>query len=266
MDLQSEQIDKFVPAFIKAQEQINHAVFDSTNPAFKSRYASLEAVVNAVKAPLNKNGFALTQSLTFSPDATTVVTQLTHISGQWMRSYIPLMLDKNSAQGQGSAITYARRYSLLAICGMGADDDDANAASKAPPSGNRSTGDNMSTRPPAGIATKPAPSKPADSPKQSAGALGDYKCTFGKSKGKTLSEMGVSGVSAMMSFIKTKADEKFRESDQAKTFMFMAEAFLKKVNVDGPNELDEALAGNSPSKGDVLPPSDWANEPMPEFE
>jgi hypothetical protein len=268
MELQSEQIDKFIPAFIKAQEQINHAVFDSTNPAFKSRYASLESVVNAVKAPLNNNGFALTQSLTFTPDATTVVTQLTHTSGQWMRSYIPLMLDKNSAQGQGSAITYARRYSLLAICGMGADDDDANIASapyqtaKPPaapspkPVGNKSTVDNMSTKPPA---------KPVD-PARSMQTIGDYRCTFGKSKGKSLSEMGVNSVSNMINFIKNKADEKFKASDDAKTFLFFADAYLKKANVEPQNELDAALGSNAPAKGDVMPPSDWADEPLPEFQ
>jgi len=102
---------------------------DSTNPFFKSKYADLQAIYMAVREPLTKNELAVIQT-TETLDTLNVVTTLVHSSGQWIRGYMPVINTKGDAQGMGSAITYARRYSLAAIAGIAQMDDDGNAAVK----------------------------------------------------------------------------------------------------------------------------------------
>jgi hypothetical protein len=121
-------------AFVKAQSEFGPALKASTNPHFRSRYADLSACVEAVIDALNNNGIALIQQTFETEHGVTVETVFLHESGEELRSgkmHVPVV--KNDAQGYGSALTYARRYSLLAASGLAPEDDDGNAASKAKP-------------------------------------------------------------------------------------------------------------------------------------
>lgn len=236
---------KLMPAFIKAQSEIHNARLDSKNPHFKSSYASLESVLDAVKPTLNKYGIAVLQPMVEENDKLFIITKLVHESGESIESKTPVMFDKQTAQAMGSGISYARRYSLAALVCIGADDDDANEATQ--PSAPKKSQD----------------VKPIQSPGQSTApkkmeSASDFVMTFGKeTKGQTLAALGPMKVSNMMAFVKTKADQKFRDSQAAKEFVFWGEQFLKK---NSPNELDQVLGENKPASGDVQPSDDWQNE------
>jgi hypothetical protein len=115
---------------------------DAINPAFArgssagSKYISLDGLMPKILPLLNENQLVLTQAPSHIDGAPALTTRLTYVTptvhpDQYIESTMPLILDKQNSQGQGSAITYARRYSLLSILGLVADvDDDANAASK----------------------------------------------------------------------------------------------------------------------------------------
>lgn len=127
----SETVSKIATALIQAQEQITFAVKDANNPFFKSKYADLPTVIDAVKPALNKAGIAFIQSATPSePGTLSLTTRLLHSSGEWIEDTATAPLAKNDPQGYGSAITYLRRYSLAAMTGLYQDDDDGNAASQ----------------------------------------------------------------------------------------------------------------------------------------
>jgi hypothetical protein len=124
----SPEIGKLAEALSKAQAVIEGAKEDSTNPFFKSKYADLSSVWKACKKPLTDNGLAVTQTVENGGEKIYLVTTLLHLSGQWMRSYMPVMITKQDAQGFGSAMTYSRRYALAAMVGVCPQDDDAESA------------------------------------------------------------------------------------------------------------------------------------------
>lgn len=125
----SEQINELATALAKAQADLGAAKKDGTNPHFKSQYATLASAWAAWQEVGPKNGLAVVQSVGSEEGASIVTTRLCHSSGQWVESEIHLKLQKDDMQGMGSAITYARRYSLMAMAGIApADDDDGNAA------------------------------------------------------------------------------------------------------------------------------------------
>ena len=118
-------------ALVKAQKAFGPALKTATNPHFKSRYADLSACVEAVMDGLNNNGIALVQQLHEAEHGVTVETVFIHESGEMLncgKLFVPAT--KQDAQGFGSALTYARRYSLMAACGIAPEDDDGNAASR----------------------------------------------------------------------------------------------------------------------------------------
>jgi hypothetical protein len=118
-------------AFVKAQADFGPALKTNTNPHFKSRYAGLDACIEAVIDALHAHGIALVQRTLPCESGVTVETVLIHTSGETLSGgplHVPA--SKNDPQGYGSALTYARRYSLMATCGIAAEDDDGNAASK----------------------------------------------------------------------------------------------------------------------------------------
>jgi len=120
-------------ALVKAQKAFGPALKTATNPHFKSRYADLSACVEAVMDGLNDNGIALVQQLHEAEHGVTVETVFIHESGEIIncgKLFVPAT--KQDAQGFGSALTYARRYSLMAACGIAPEDDDGNAASRKP--------------------------------------------------------------------------------------------------------------------------------------
>lgn len=138
----SEAIDKISPAVVKAQSELKHAIKDSENGAFKqggkaSKYADLTAVWDAAKGVLAPNKLAALQDVVCSDSGVGVRTRLLHESGQWIEFDPPMIpLEKRTAHGVGSALTYGRRFSLSAALGVVADsDDDGNAASQSNGSG-----------------------------------------------------------------------------------------------------------------------------------
>lgn len=130
----SESIKQLSAALLKAQRSIKFASKDANNPHFKSKYADLPAVIDAIKPALNDAGLVFLQ--TFSPSEAgfiAVTTRLMHETGEWIEDTATVPLPKSDPQGYGSAATYARRYSLAAITGLYQDDDDGNAASNTKP-------------------------------------------------------------------------------------------------------------------------------------
>jgi hypothetical protein len=136
----SPDIIKLTAALVKAQGEMGAVAKDGANPAFKRQngnatsYATLEAVIEAAKPALQANDLAFIQAPGSVIDgALEVTTMIVHgASGQWMRFTLHVPLQQKTAQGVGSAITYARRYSLMSALGLPAEDDDGNEASKPP--------------------------------------------------------------------------------------------------------------------------------------
>lgn len=130
----STEIAALATALAKAQAEMGGAAKDAVNPAFRTKYATLEAVIDAAK-PLAKYGIAFVQAPANAGDHHIgITTMLIHgESGQWIRSTLDVPLGKKDAQGVGSAISYGRRYSLMAVLGIAAEDDDGNAASTPAP-------------------------------------------------------------------------------------------------------------------------------------
>ncbi|CAB4240838.1 Essential recombination function protein [uncultured Caudovirales phage] len=120
-------------AFVKAQKAFGPALKTSTNPHFRSKYADLSNCVEAVIGALNDNGIGLMQRTYESKDGVMVETVFIHESGEIMEcGLLHVPASKQDPQGYGSALTYARRYSLLAATGLAPEDDDGNSASRRP--------------------------------------------------------------------------------------------------------------------------------------
>lgn len=132
--IKSETVGELFTALSKAQSMMTGAKKDSDNPFFKSKYADLHTVLEAVKDPLTKNDLCVIQTIDVATDgAQFVLTTLGHKSGEYIGGTCPIINTKGDAQGMGSAITYARRYSLAAIVGIAQMDDDGNEAVKPAP-------------------------------------------------------------------------------------------------------------------------------------
>lgn len=118
-------------ALVKAQREFGPALKTSTNPHFRSRYADLSACVEAVIDALNNNGIYLLQKNYDCTDGIMVETVFVHESGEMLEcGIVHFPATKKDPQGYASALTYGRRYSLMAACGIAPEDDDGNAASK----------------------------------------------------------------------------------------------------------------------------------------
>lgn len=127
----STEIKEFVSALAKAQGAMRPAVFNRINPHFKTRYADFTSCMDACRLPLSENGLAPIQYCETIEGKLNLVTMLAHTSGQWMKSEFPLITSKMDSQAIGSAMTYAKRYSLCGMVGIVADeegDDDAENA------------------------------------------------------------------------------------------------------------------------------------------
>ena len=123
---------KISAAFVSAQRAFGPALKTSTNPHFKSKYADLAACIEAVIDALNVNGIALLQRQHPNDSGVSVETIFVHESGEQLSAGIlNVPSAKNDPQGYGSALTYARRYSLMAACGIAPEDDDGNAGARA---------------------------------------------------------------------------------------------------------------------------------------
>jgi len=126
------EIKQIAGAMVKAQRAFGPALKTATNPAFKSKYANLAACVEAVIDGLNGAGIMLMQICHECSDGVIVETIFLHESGEQISAgklHVPAA--KHDPQGYGSALTYARRYSLMAACGIAPEDDDGNSAKAA---------------------------------------------------------------------------------------------------------------------------------------
>ena len=128
----SESIKHLAMAMCKAQYEMGGAHKGADNPFFKSKYADLGAVVEAVKEPFTNNGLSYVQFPIEEGGRIGIETILLHDSGEWLSNSFTVALKKQDAQSAGRAITYCRRYSLQAVAGIPSEDDDGNSASKEP--------------------------------------------------------------------------------------------------------------------------------------
>tara|TARA_X000001388_G_scaffold35637_1_gene25117 strand:+ start:1107 stop:1739 length:633 start_codon:yes stop_codon:yes gene_type:complete len=120
--------DKLIGALIKAQSEMTFASKTGTNPHFKSGYAPLETVIDAVKNPLNDNGIFYLQKVYLAEGGQCVETEFHGHGGVIKAGRVYVPADKQTPQGYGSALTYAKRYSLITACGLPSEDDDGNSA------------------------------------------------------------------------------------------------------------------------------------------
>lgn len=143
----SESVIELIKALNKCQSEIKGAIKDTKNTFYNNaKYADLASVWEAIREPMTKHGLAITQTTQWAPEDSKLMlmTTLFHISGEWLASNYPIMpmmqkkatpdskaewVDTNNPQAMGSCITYARRYSLMAIIGIAPEDDDGNLAS-----------------------------------------------------------------------------------------------------------------------------------------
>jgi hypothetical protein len=130
MKLMSDSLAKIAPAIVKAQSKMGNAIKDAKNPFFKSSYADLNSVREAVLPSFNENGISVLQPTVYVDGRKFVQTILIHESGEYFSGLTEVLAVKEAdAQAQGSGISYARRYGLQSLANVGAEDDDGNSAS-----------------------------------------------------------------------------------------------------------------------------------------
>lgn len=227
-------------AFVNAQKNFAPALKTSTNPHFRSKYVDLSGCVEAVIDALNAAGIALLQNTHESDDGVIVETIFLHESGETLscgKLHVPA--SKKDAQGYGSALTYARRYSLMAACGIAPEDDDGNAASRRP------------VEPVKPAATPmPAKVKEAVKPKKTPPPAieGTAKTVSGDPNEGNLDDIGTSPA------LTDKADPVVLSN--------IVNAFASKLNMTA-DQIEEALA-NWMEAAQVKPLSDWTNKDVDE--
>lgn len=169
--MKSEAINELAAALAKAQAKITGAVKNAANPHFRSSYANLEAVWDAIREPLSSNGLAVIQTTGANTEtgALELITTLAHTSGQWIEGRFPIVAVKPDPQAISSACTYARRAALAAIVGVYQTDDDAEAAT--------SRGAKIAT---AVAETKKAPAPKVAAPVKPANAFANFGGENGK--------------------------------------------------------------------------------------
>lgn len=121
-------------ALMAAQAEFRPALKSATNPHFNKKYADLESVLDAVEEPLRKQGVLITSRTIVSTEGSWCLeTVVHHVESATELSFVvPLLNTKGDMQGLGSAITYARRYGLMSVCGISPEDDDGNKAVEKP--------------------------------------------------------------------------------------------------------------------------------------
>lgn len=135
----SEQINELATALSAAQGAIKPAPKDAKNPHLRSRYTTLDSIIETIKSALAANGLAFTQLLASSEGGATLTTILLHSSGQWLSTTAKCFEAKeqkgvNALQSFGSALTYMKRYQLSAMLGISSGvDDDGQTSNEARP-------------------------------------------------------------------------------------------------------------------------------------
>lgn len=178
----SESVSNIFKAIIQAQSEFTPAVKDATNPHFRSKYANFDSIVDTIKPVLAKNGLAFIQPTKDIDGKLFIITRIIHGSGEWIESLYPVNPVKNDPQGYGSALTYARRYSLSSLLGITSDeDDDGNKSSYSPSSSYKPP------QKPIAVNVEPSITPIKEVPENL--ALGVYVMKSGKYAGRSLSSM-----------------------------------------------------------------------------
>lgn len=194
----STEVDKLFTALSKVQATIKDAKLDAVNPHFCSKYATLASVYEAVRSACSAQGLCVTQLASTVDGCASVTTMMGHTSGQWMRSTLIVPLDKATAQGLGSALTYARRYSLAAIVGVASDeDDDGNAAEASAP---------QQRQAPAPRPAAPRSSAPPPAPAL-AGNPADFVFPSGSHKGKRVADLSQSELVRWLDYFQSSGNQ-----------------------------------------------------------
>lgn len=127
-------MQQIATALVKAQKAFAPALKTATNPHFRSKYADLASCVEAVIDALNENGIALVQRTHPAEDGVTVETLFVHESGETITGgLLHFPANKQDPQGYMGCLTYARRGSLMAACGIAPEDDDGQLATRSAP-------------------------------------------------------------------------------------------------------------------------------------
>lgn len=131
----SENKANLIKALVEARKVMgSSAKKNAQNPHLKSKYSNLESFLSAIRPALESNGLIIIQNAIEGEtiDVLKLETTIMHESGEFMSSVMPMPVAKKDAQGYGSAMTYARRYSIAAMFGIAQADDDGHAARKSP--------------------------------------------------------------------------------------------------------------------------------------
>lgn len=129
MNMSPEQ-GKFSPAFFQAQCEMTGAKKNAKNPFFKSDYADLKSVMEAIREPFANNDLFFVQAAEANGQMIAITTRIVHISGEWIESVTQLPPIKNDVHGWISAFTYGKRLGLQSLAGLPSVDDDGNLAVK----------------------------------------------------------------------------------------------------------------------------------------
>lgn len=225
-----ENLGKLAEALAKAQSEITHADANSFNPHFKSKYANLASVWQAIRKPLSSNGLAVAQGLQNDGAHTYLETTLLHSSGESIKSKYPILLAKDqieNPQKLGGAVSYARRYALAAMVGIAQmEEDDGNSLTTESKS-------NDSRAQGSGPVVNHAPGA------SNAGALASYRITFGKYKNKSFDEVGPNQIADYCTYLEGKAKQDGKPmKGQVAEFIKLADEYLAGCTRDNPPPFD----------------------------
>lgn len=206
----SDDIKEIAAALCKAQSQMTVVKRSAANPFLKSTYSDLADVWKAIREPLTKNNMCLVQhSKAVANGGVQVLTRLVHTSGQWFAGEIVCMPTAKGPQGQGSALTYARRYGAMALVGavQEGEDDDGNGAESG---------------------GKPDEDKPKGEIQRELDALGRTKNQITQAKGDTISQVSFKDLGNFLDFINQKInDEKITLPKAKMDFVEKVERYLE---------------------------------------
>jgi hypothetical protein len=183
----TDSLAKLAPALVAAQRDLKAVSKDAKNPHFKNTYASLDAIIEAVRPTLAANGLAVVQGATVPMTnengaivGFAVETMLVHMSGEWLTNTAIMPIQQASPQGAGGALTYGRRYGLSALLALATEeDDDGNGASRQTFGAAQQAATNPATAP----VSRPAPGANGSTTAHS------KRMPFGKNKGTALGEI-----------------------------------------------------------------------------
>ena len=227
-----------IKALIEAQKNINSAIKDAKNPHFRSSYATLESVIEAIKQPLLDAKITIVHTQSGESE---LVTTLYHESGESISTSTKLLLDRPSMQALGSALTYAKRYNLTALLNLPTEDDDGNEAEKSAPKQFQKN-DAPKKQVNTGAAIEGHKTEQKNDIKKSNELLDfdNYIIKFGKKmNGKKLADFSEEEHRGMLTWLNDQAGQKGESlRGAAKEYNDIATAWLVHLAKSGPKPID----------------------------